>query len=192
MDKVVVRGLAPNPADRYPDVRTFLTALGASTVVPATEAPAEASGQSCPNCGTEGQTGRFCRKCGYRLSKARPAAPRPPSPKRELTVEETVLDEPIQITSVDVGRVHVGAGIVVGDTAIATHLEVASQDLDVEFPEPLDMPKLDVRSWSVTDQELAIAMPEPPDMPVLDWAEVAPPMPQVPTIKDDVASEESD
>ena len=35
MDDVVVRALAPNPADRYPDVKTFLTALGASTVVPA-------------------------------------------------------------------------------------------------------------------------------------------------------------
>lgn len=191
MDEVVVKGLAPNPADRYPDVRTFLAALGASTVVPATEAPAEASGQSCPNCGAEGQTGRFCRKCGHRFGKAQPAAP-PPPVRKERTVEDSILDEPIQITSVDVGRVQVGAGIAMGDTAIATHLEVASQDLEVEFPEPLDMPELDVHSWAATDQEMAIAMPEPPAMPTIDWAEVAPPMPQVPTIQDDAVSEESD
>jgi len=112
--------------------------------------------------------------------------------RKERTVEDSILDEPIQITSVDVGRVQVGAGIAMGDTAIATHLEVASQDLEVEFPEPLDMPELDVHSWAATDQEMAIAMPEPPAMPTIDWAEVAPPMPQVPTIQDDAVSEESD
>jgi hypothetical protein len=61
------------------------------------------------------------------------------------------------------------------------------------------MPELDCTSlWPVmSDQEQdtdkqgpsgelasVIAMPEPPAMPVIDWAEVAPPMPEVPVIED--------
>jgi hypothetical protein len=33
-----------------------------------------------------------------------------------------------------------------------------------------------------------IAMPEPPPMPVIDWAEIAPPMPEVPTAEGEKTS----
>jgi hypothetical protein len=69
---------------------------------------------------------------------------------------------------------------------------VAGHDLEVEFPEPLDMPELGVHQWAEFEQEPAIAMPEPPEMPDLDWAEIAPPMPEAPVIEDDPASEDSD
>ncbi len=190
MDEVVTRALAHNPADRYPDVKTFLTALGASTVVPAKQAPEVASGQTCPHCGAEDQIARFCRKCGARLDQPRPAVP-PQPPARESTLERSVLDEPIQVTTVDVGRVDMGKGIDLGDTVIARPLEVAGTGLDVEFPEPLPMPELGADLWVAADQGPAIAMPEPPPMPSLDWAEAAPPMPEVPVIEDDPASEES-
>jgi hypothetical protein len=63
--------------------------------------------------------------------------------------------------------------------------------MEVEFPEPLPMPEADVDLWAATEQEPAIAMPELPAMPSLEWAEIAPPMPEVPVIEDDPASEES-
>ncbi len=190
MDEVVVRALAHNPADRYPDVKTFLTALGASTVVPAKQTPEVTSGRSCPNCGAEEQTARFCRKCGTRLDQPRPAVP-PQGPTGESALERSVLDEPIQVTTVDVGRVDMGKGIDLGDAVIARPLEVAGTNLDVEFPEPLPMPELGGDLWIAADQGPAIVMPEPPPMPSLDWAEAAPPMPEVPVIEDDPTSEES-
>ena len=198
MDDVVVRALAPNPADRYPDVRTFLTALGASTVVPSEQRALEIeSGTRCPSCGAQNQSGRFCRKCGARLGKpSTSASPKPsvPSqpPARERTIEESVLDEPIQVTKVDVGRVRIGKGIEMSETVIARPMAVAGSDLEVEFPEPLDMPELDVHQWADFEHRPVIAMPEPPEMPSIDWAEIAPPMPTVPVIEDDPASGESD
>jgi ribosomal protein L32 len=195
---VVIRALAPNALDRYPDVKTFLTALSASTVVPsAQKAPEIESETRCPSCGAQNQSGRFCRKCGARLGKpsrtALPKASTPsPPPAKTSTVEESVLDEPIQVTRVDVGRVHVGKGIEVGETVIARPTAVASFDLEVEFPEPLAMPELDVHQWADFERGPVIAMPEPPEMPSIDWAEIAPPMPSVPVIEDDPASGESD
>jgi serine/threonine protein kinase len=191
MDEVVVRALAADPADRYPDVRTFLTALGASTVVPAQKTPQVASPGSCPQCGAENQTGRFCRKCGARLSQPRKTG-RSPLPVQESALEEAVLDEPIQVTKVDVGRVDMGKGIETGETVIAQSTAVAGPDLDVEFPEPLAMPVLDVQEWAATEQGPAIEMPEPPPIPDIDWAEIAPPMPEVPKIEDDPVSEAGD
>ena len=191
MDEVVVRALAADPADRYPDVRTFLTALGASTVVPAQKTPQVASPGSCPQCGAENQTGRFCRKCGARLSQPRKTG-RSPLPVQESALEEAVLDEPIQVTKVDVGRVDMGKGIETGKTVIAQPTAVAGPDLDVEFPEPLAMPVLDVQEWAATEQGPAIEMPEPPTIPDIDWAEIAPPMPEVPKIEDDPVSEAGD
>jgi serine/threonine protein kinase len=192
MDDVVVRALAPNPADRYPDVKTFLTALAASTVVPAKKTRAVMSEDRCPRCGTEKQSGRFCRKCGSRLEQ--PQTPTPPGlPLVESALEESVLDEPIQVTKVDVGQVRTGKGIDLIETVIAQPMAVASGDLDVEFPAPLEMPKLGVQElWGAVDHGPAIAMPEPPPMPIIDWAEIAPPMPPVPVIEDDPASGESD
>ena len=192
MDDVVVRALAPNPADRYPDVKTFLTALGASTVVPAKEKSSPvASGDRCPRCGTGKQTGRFCRKCGFRLGQPQTTTPLP-LPFKESALEESVLDEPIQVTKVDVGRVRVGKGIEMGDTVIAQPTAVASSELDVEFPEPLAMPELAVQElWAAIEHDPAIAMPEPPEIPSIDWAEIAPPMPEVPVIEDDPVRGES-
>ena len=198
MDDVVVRALAPNALDRYPDVRTFMTALGASTVVPSEKKMAEIeSGVRCPSCGAGKQTGRFCRKCGTRLGQPRtPARPKAPAPSqlpfKESALEEALLDEPIQVTHVDVGRVRVGKGIEMGQTVIARPTAVASLDPEVEFPEPLTMPELDVQQWAAIEHEPAIAMPEPPEMPSIDWAEIAPPMPEAPVIEDDPASGESD
>ena len=206
MDDVVVRALDPNPADRYPDVRTFLTALSASSVVPSEQRATEIeSGARCPSCGAGKQTGRFCRKCGTRLGRPSTPAPSQPStpatprtstpsplPFKESALEESVLDEPIQVTKVDVGRVHIGKGIDMSETVIARPTAVASHDLEVEFPEPLAMPELGFQQWADFEHEPAIAMPEPPEMPGIDWAEIAPPMPEVPVIEDDPASGDGD
>lgn len=188
MDQVLVKALSPDPADRYPDASTFLTALGASTVVPAKpKSPPPAQEGHCPRCGADKQTGRFCRKCGYRLDRPSPAAPSLPP------AEKAVLDEPIQVTRVEVGRLEIGKGVELTDTKIAQPMQVASSELAVEFPEPVEMPKLDMESlWPSLGDEEAIAMPVPPEMPVIDWAEVAPPMPEVPTIEDVHSGEESD
>jgi hypothetical protein len=96
-----------------------------------------------------------------------------------------VLDEPIQITRIEVGRIQVGSGVEVEDTVIAQPMQVAGDDLDVEFPAPIEMPRLDLDAlWPATGDGLPITMPEPPPIPEIDWAEVAPPMPDVPTIED--------
>lgn len=188
MDQVVARALAPDPADRYPDAKTFLSALAATTIVPAkTKAPPAALADECPRCGAGRQTGRFCRKCGQRLEQPGPATP------PQLRVEDAVLDEPIQVTKVEVGHVDMGQGIEPTRTDISRPTPVASGKLDVEFPEPLEVPRLDMESlWPSLGDHPLIAMPEPPDMPVVDWAELAPPMPEVPTIEDTPISEESD
>jgi serine/threonine protein kinase len=180
MDQVLVKALAPEPADRYPDASTFLAALGATTLVPAkAKLPSPAEEGRCPRCGAEKQTGRFCRKCGFRLDRPLPAAPSQPP------LKQSVLDEPIQITKVEVGRVEIGKGVELTETRIAEPMQIASSELAVEFPEPVEMPKLDMESlWPSLGDEEAIAMPRPPKMPVIDWAEVAPPMPEVPTIEE--------
>jgi len=198
MDDVVLRALDPNPEDRYPDVNTFLTALSASTVVPSEQRATEIeSGARCPSCGAGKQTGRFCRKCGARLGQPQTLAqPKTssPSPRAPQTsaLEKSLLDEPIQITKIDVGRVRVGKGVELGKTEIAQPTAVASTDLEVQFPEPLAMPELDIQQWAGFEQDPSIAMPEPPEMPGIDWAEIAPPMPEVPVIEDDPTSGESD
>jgi hypothetical protein len=174
MDKVVTRALATDPAERYPDVRAFLAALGAVTVAPrAKRRPAVKPGQ-CANCGAEDQTGKFCRKCGSR-------------------VERSVLDEPIQITSVEVGHVEQGAGVEVHQVTIAQPLQVATGEQAEHFPEPLPMPELETESlWPSPGDEPPIAMPEPAEMPVIDWAEIAPPMPEVPTVEETPAEEDEE
>jgi hypothetical protein len=197
MDDVVVRALAPDPQDRYPDVKTFLTAFGSTTLVPPTgEAQPVAVGQTCPRCGAENQTGHFCRKCGRRLepAPAKAAAPSRPAPVKPLAqVEQAVLDEPIQVSRVEVGRIQVGKGVEVQDTRISQPMAVASEDLEVEFPELMEVPRLDIESlWPSLGDQMTIAMPEPPAMPEIDWAEIAPPMPEVPDISDIPIEEESD
>ena len=196
MDEVVVRALAPDPEARYPDVKTFLAAFGSIALVPAKdEAQAVTASGTCPRCGAERQSGRFCRKCGLRLEPAKPAAPsRPASAKPAApALERSVLDEPIQITRVEVGQIEVGKGIEVQDTVIAQPMAVASEDLEVEFPELLEIPRLDTGSlWPSLGDQPMITMPEPPPMPDIDWAEIAPPMPEVPSISDIPIEEEND
>lgn len=187
MDKVVVKALAPDPADRYPDVKTFLVALGATTLVPASDqAQATTPDGRCPRCGAEKQKGRFCRKCGLRLEQAQPAG-LPQSP-----VERSVLDEPIQVSKVEVTGFTIGRGVELTETVIAQPMPVASDQLAGEFPQPLEMPKMDMQAmWPSLGDEAVVAMPEPLTMPVIDWDEVAPPMPEVPTIEDIPANKEN-
>ncbi len=182
MDAVVVKALASDPQARYPDARSFLAALGAVTLAPMVKPRASGKSAPCPQCGAEGQTGRYCRKCGAQLEQA-----------------GSILDEPIQITKIDVGHVEVGKGVEMHPEIIAHPMPVASGGLTDLFPKPLEMPELDYTSlWPTTsgqgqepkeqgssgDTASVIAMPEPPAMPIIDWAEVAPPMPDVPVIED--------
>jgi serine/threonine protein kinase len=181
MDQVVVKALDPDPAVRYPTVKVFLAALGALALVPAQEEKAMpvTPGGRCPRCGAENQRGRFCRKCGTRLAREDAPASPPPPPA------QSKLDEPIQITTVDVGQIEVGHGIEVQETTIAQPLAIAGEDLTVDFPKPLEMPQVDLQSlWPALSSGAAVVMPEPPPMPVIDWAEIAPPMPEVPSIEE--------
>jgi serine/threonine protein kinase len=188
MDKAVVKALAPDPAARYPDVRTFLAALAATTLVPASDqVQAVTPAGRCPHCGTEKQRGRFCRKCGQRLKQAEPAGPSGPP------VDKSVLDEPIQVSKVEVKGFTVGKGVELTETVIAQPMPVVSGELAGDFPEPLEMPKMDMQVlWPSLGDHPMIAMPDPPAMPVVDWAEVAPPMPEVPIIEDIPTDREND
>jgi serine/threonine protein kinase len=177
MDQVAIRALAPAPQDRYPDVKAFVAALGAVALAPAVQkVTAERTVTNCPRCGAKNQTGRFCRKCGYRLQRETGAPP---------PLAQSKLDEPIQITRIEVGQMEIGAGVEVHDTTIAQAMTVASGDVADQFPDPLPMPQLDARGlWPTASEGSLLAMPEPPSMPVIDWAEIAPPMPEVPVIED--------
>lgn len=179
MDAVVVKALAPNPSERYANVKAFLAAFGAVSLVPVAEKVWPSTpGERCSRCGAENQSGRFCRKCGAKLAPQKPTTA-PPPPRRSK------LDEPIQITRIDVGRITVGKGIDVQPTTIAQPMMIASGEMEVDFPQPLPMPEIgDDDLWPTSGGEPMIAMPDPPPMPDIDWAEVAPPMPEVPTIED--------
>jgi hypothetical protein len=97
------------------------------------------------------------------------------------------------VSRVEVGRIQVGKGVEVQDTRISQPMAVASEDLEVEFPELMEVPRLDIESlWPSLGDQMTIAMPEPPAMPEIDWAEIAPPMPEVPDISDIPIEEESD
>lgn len=204
MDEVLLRALDPDPAKRYPDAKTFLTALGGVSLIPAlTKARAVTSKGQCPHCGAKKQTGRFCRKCGQRLdqspskapaktparTRARASAKAPPRPP----VKKSMLDEPIQVTKVEVGHIEVGKGVELAETVIARPMTVLTGEMDVEFPEPPEVPRLDMESlWPDMGDGPVFAMPDPPEMPAIDWAEIAPPMPKVPVIEDTPLSEERD
>lgn len=188
MDNIVLKALSPEPADRYPDVKTFLAAFGATKLLPeGQKAPAGSPGVECPRCGTKNQRGRFCRKCGQRLEQPE----RVPIP--QATRPGSVLDEPIQITSVEVGHIEVGSGVQQVETVIAQPMMVAGSDLTVEFPSPLEMPRLDLDDlWPEMGDQPVLSMPELPEMPIIDWAELVPPMPEVPGIHDVAVTEEED
>lgn len=186
MDRVVVKALAPEPTDRYPDVRSFLAALGSVTLAPLVKRPEPTGGKvRCPQCGAGDQTGRFCRRCGMRLKQPAAVPPRVPSKSK--------LDEPIQITTIDVGRIEVGSGIEMQQTTIAQPMSVATGEEVGMFPDALPMPQVALEDlWPTMGDQDMIAMPEPPSMPIIDWAEIAPPMPEVPTIEDLSVDEEND
>lgn len=188
MDQVMIKALSPEPEDRYPDVQSFLAAFGAVTLVPAGQkAPAGPAGVTCPHCGTGNQTGRFCRKCGQRLVQPEPAAPSGPP------LGGSVIDEPIQVTRIDVGRIQVGSGVEPQETVIAQPMMVATGDLDVEFPSPLEMPQLNLQDlWPEVGGQPLVAMPEPPEMPDIDWAEATLPIPEVAQFTDVSAIEVED
>jgi eukaryotic-like serine/threonine-protein kinase len=215
MDEVVVKALAPNPADRYPDVKAFLAALGAVALVPAVaKAMGAATGQRCPKCGTENQTGRFCRNCGAGLDKsqAKPTTTWPRSPaavakptaaaaapakplsalgrKPSTPKPPSKAGEPIQVTKIEVGSMQIGRGVEAKQFEIARPMAVASGEMAAMFPEPLAMPQVDTGSLAPALDRTMITMPEPPPMPVIDWATIAPPMPEVPTIEDVAVKQE--
>jgi len=240
MDNLVIKALAPNPAERYPDVKSFLAALGAVTLAPAVakvpaprpagarqdgqgagKAKPTAAGQRCPRCGTENQTGRYCRICGSPLPQpeaertwhrsphapppgpvaaAKEATPRPATaprttgkePREPATPPRSRANEPIQITTIDVGSVEVGKGFEIKQTEIAKPMEAITGELAAMFPEPLAMPELDMSGLAPAADQSLITMPEPPPMPVIDWADIAPPMPAVPTIEDIPVKQEGD
>jgi hypothetical protein len=60
------------------------------------------------------------------------------------------------------------------------------------FPGPLAMPQVDMSGLAPAADASLITMPEPPPMPVIDWASIAPPMPEVPTIEDIPIKQEGD
>jgi hypothetical protein len=188
MDQVVVRALSPDPANRYPDARTFLTALGAVTLVPGAKVRQPDSQEGlCPRCGAQNQSGKFCRKCGLQFTQ--------PVQRGQPPLAESKLDEPIQVTQVDVGRVEVdeSKGVTVHETLIARPMKVAGGEIAAQFPEPPEIPKLNMEDlWPAARDKLMITMPELPPMPVVDWAEIAPPMPEVPAIDDIPVSGEKD
>ncbi|MGD2039305.1 MAG: protein kinase [Anaerolineae bacterium] len=200
MDQIVLKGLARDPDDRYPDASAFLAALGSVMIKPLPpEIAKEEQGSRCPRCGATNQSGRFCRKCGLALDTSqakRPAPPVPPPP-------ESILDEPIQVTKIDVkdldvGReavvpLETGKGVEVQKTSFSEPMMVATGDMAAHFPEPLPMPHVDVPGeMPLIDVEAKLAMPKPPPMPTIDWAELAPEMPEVPTIEDISVAAEDD
>ena len=179
MDAVVVKALALDPGERYPDVKAFLVAFGAITLVPMlTKAQTTPDIVHCPQCGAENQGGRFCRKCGARLEPTRSIPMAAPGHAKAPTA--------IQVTKVEVGRVEIGKGVERQETAFAQETTVVSSELASQFPEPLEMPKLDDASlWPSLAGQSPIAMPEPPPMPAITWPTIATAMPEVPSIPKD-------
>jgi len=145
LNQVVVKALAPNPADRYPDAKSFLAALGAVVLHPDT-ARAEAVNSSghCPKCGTGNQTGRFCRKCGAQLPPP-PTVPPPPAvqPSEGKPIQGTqmasLFPEPLPMPQIDLDNLW---------ATLATQTKIA-------MPVPPPMPVID---W----EQVVLTMPRMP------------------------------
>lgn len=172
MDQVVVKALATDPANRYPDVKSFLAALSAVTLAPLVEKAQTVTPEgSCPKCGAKKQTGRFCRKCGTRLKQPEPVGE---EAKGEVQAAEApeALQAPAPALSV---------------AAVVPQVsQVANTGFSAAFPEPLPMPQVDLQGvWQALGAQVQMAMPEPPPMPVIDWASMVPrsemPTPSVPS-----------
>ena len=75
-------------------------------------------------------------------------------------MEESVLDEPIQVSKVEVTGFTVGSGVELTHTDFAKPMPVASDALTGDFPAPLEMPPIDIQVLqpSLGDQPM-ISMP---------------------------------
>jgi hypothetical protein len=165
MDEVIVKALAQDAAGRYPDVHSFVAALGAVMLAPAIRAAVTraTAPRICPKCGTRNKVGRFCTKCGAALPE--PAADQAEAaPEAQAVLPGAETEEAPEVR----------AGLAV----------VTTGELSVRFPDPLPMPEIGLeQTWARLAGDISLAMPTPPEMPVIDWAEIAPPMPEIPAIK---------
>ena len=187
MDAVVVKALAPDPGDRYPDVRSFMKAFGAVSLAPVVKKALTVTDKGrCPNCGAGNQTSRFCRKCGSPLQQA-------DEDGASHMTSDDVLAQPIQITKIDVGSVEVGAGdTVAGHRHRQAHVG-SDRRCARPVPRALEVPTIVPEDlWAFVLDLAPVVMPEPPPMPTIDWAEIAPPMPEVPTFDDSLVDPEDD
>jgi len=164
MDGVIAKGLNQDPAERYADVHAFVAALGSVPLIPAVSAALSAPpSRTCPKCGTRNPSGRFCTKCGATLPPLGAAEPVPPAG------EVVPAEEP-------------AAGVIESVSPAARPVSAASVEPGAQFPDPLPMPEIDLEGvWAHLAEQTRLCMPEPPTMPVIDWAEVAPPMPEIPS-----------
>jgi serine/threonine protein kinase len=179
MDRVVTRALAQNPADRYPDVKAFLVALGAVTLLPnqGKVQPITETGR-CPQCGALNPTGRFCRKCGTALVQLPPAAAPPAQPPGR--------GEPLVVTPVQMRAAQIVTGSESGEVKLTMPPAAPAPESTALFPEPLPMPQVNLKDlWVELSSQIELAKPELPSMPVIDWAMEAPSMPQVSAGKPD-------
>jgi len=213
MDNLVVKALAPNPAERYPDVKSFLAALGAVTLAPAVaKVPAQgvgkakpaAAGQRCPRCGTENQTGRFCRTCGSRLPQPEAVSPSAllapseasPGASAERTPPGPVTTAQEEVPTPSINWPRSGAAKAAPRTE-AVLKKTGSEPRESAAPppsrasEPILITTIDVGSvevgkgvemeqtviakpMEVATGELAAMFPEPLAMPQLDMSSLAP------------------
>jgi hypothetical protein len=159
MDPVISKALSRDPAARYPNVRSFLAALGAVALAPAIRAVARAAEpRVCPSCGTRNAAGSFCTRCGAPLSP--PAGAEPAAGAGEPALARAVIEVA---------------------PAVTASVAVASGEMAALFPAPLPMPQVDLAGlWAGLGDQIRSAMPEPLPMPAIDWAEVAPPAPEIP------------
>ncbi len=161
MDQVAAKALAPDPANRYPDVKSFLAALSAVSLVPVLEQAQTVTPEgSCPKCGARNQTGRFCRKCGTRLKQ--------PEKLAEGAKEKTPAQQAAEAFEAAAPAPGVGAA----PTPVS---QVAPGAFTSAFPEPLPMPQVDLQGvWQSLATQVKVSMPEPLPMPVIDWGSMVP------------------
>jgi len=190
MDNLVVKALAPNPAERYPDVKSFVAALGAVTLAPAVaKAKPAAAGQRCPRCGTENQTGRFCRQCGGPLPQPEAASPTPPAAAQE-TAPRTAK-EAGWLRSEAASPTPPGAAKEAAPRKTAGELRKPAAPPPSRAGEPIQVTTIGVgsvqmgkgiemaqtviaRPMEVATGELAAMFPEPLAMPQVDMSGLAP------------------
>lgn len=178
MDAVIAKGLAQNPAERYPDAHALVAALGAVPLIPAVSAALTAvAHRICPKCGTRNPSGRFCTKCGTALPEEVTAGPAGAAEQPAVSVTG-MGSEPAGAQPVHQPQPPVGLGASAPLTPRS--ISVATGALSAQFPDPLPMPQIDLAGlWAHLAEETRLAMPKPLAMPVIDWAAVAPPMPKI-------------